>query len=227
MARGKQSKGKCAFCGREMAKGGLTRHLPTCSQRQEAIAGAAQRRGKNQNLYHLQVQDNWNGDYWLHLEMNGSATLADLDHYLRTIWLECCGHLSQFSVGGWSGEEIPMKTRAEQVFEPGVELTHIYDFGTSSETLVKTVGVREGKPLTSHPIALLARNDPPEDYCMECRQPASWLCLECLYELDEPGTFCDEHVKDHPHEEYGEPLRLVNSPRLGMCGYSGPAEPPY
>ena len=32
--------------------------------------------------------------------MCGSATLEELDHYLRTIWLECCGHLSQFTIGG-------------------------------------------------------------------------------------------------------------------------------
>ena len=28
------------------------------------------------------------------------ATFIDLDHYLQTIRLECCGHLSRFSVGG-------------------------------------------------------------------------------------------------------------------------------
>ena len=159
--------------------------------------------------------------------MKGSAKLADLDSYLRAIWLECCGHLSQFSVGGWQGDEIPMKNRIDRVFRPGVELTHIYDFGTSSETLVKAVGVRQGNPLTKHPIFLMARNDPPEVLCMECDQPATWLCLECVYELDEPGTLCDEHAQDHPHDEYGEPMPLVNSPRVGMCGYTGPAEPPY
>ena len=227
MARRKQSLGKCAFCGREMTKGGLTRHLPGCSQRQEAIGTTNQKPGRKQKLYHLRVQDAWQPDFWLHLEMNGSATLVDLDHYLRAIWLECCGHLSQFSVGGWRGEEIPKGSRAEQVFEPAVELTHIYDFGTSSETLVKVVGVREGKPLSSHPITLMARNAPLEETCMECGQPASRLCLECLYDLDEPGTLCEQHAKMHPHENYGEPIPLVNSPRVGMCGYTGPAESPY
>ena len=202
-------------------------HLSTCAQRQEAIRTAAQKPGKEQVLYHLQVQDAWQGDFWLHLEMNGSATLADLDHYLRAIWLECCGHLSQFSVGGWRGREIAKRRQVGQVFEPGMVLTHIYDFGTSSETLIKAVGAREGKPLTSHPITLMARNDPPEVYCMECEQPATWLCIECLYELEQPGTLCETHAQDHPHEDYGEPMPLVNSPRVGMCGYSGPAEPPY
>lgn len=227
MRRRKKSQGKCAFCGREMTNGGQTRHLLACSQRQEAIRTANQKSGQGQEMYHLQVRDAYLPDFWLHLEMNGSATLADLDRYLRTIWLECCGHLSQFSFGSWSGEEISKSTQIERAFERGAELTHIYDFGTSSETLVKVVGAREGNPLTPHPIVLMARNNPPQVYCMECKQPASWLCIECLYELDEPGTLCDEHVEGHPHENYGEPMPLVNSPRVGMCGYCGPAEPPY
>jgi hypothetical protein len=210
-----------------MTRVGLARHLAACTKRQEAIQAADQKRGKEQALYHLQVQDAWDSDYWLHLEMKGSATLEDLDDYLRAIWLECCGHLSRFSVGGWRGDDIPMKVRAEWVFEPGVELTCIYDFGTSSELLIKMAGVREGKPLTAHPITLMARNDPPEVLCVECDQSASWLCLECLYELEEPGTLCDQHAESHAHHDYGPPVPLVNSPRVGMCGYVGPAEPPY
>ncbi len=227
MARRKQTRGKCIFCGREMTRGGLARHLPACSKRQEAMEKAQQKPGQEQKLYHLQVQDAWWGDYWLHLEMRGSAKLADLDYYLRAIWLECCGHLSRFSVGGWQGTEIPKRRQIQQVFRPGVELTHIYDFGTSSKTLIKMVRGRTGKPLTSHPLMLLARNDPPEVVCMECGQPASWLCMECMYEFNEPGTLCDAHAQEHPHDNYGELRSLVNSPRVGMCGYDGPSEPPY
>ena len=223
----KQSRGKCAFCGKEMTKGGLSKHLSTCSHRKETIGSTLDSSGKMQALYHLQVQDAFARDFWLHLEMKGTATLADLDHYLRGIWLECCGHLSQFSVGGWSGGEISKKTRIAQVFNIGTELTHIYDFGTSSETLIKAVGVREGKPLSRHPIFLMARNQQPEAYCIACGKMAAWLCIECLYETDEAGTLCDEHAKKHPHTDYGEPMPLFNSPRVGMCGYDGPAEPPY
>lgn len=228
MSRRKQSRGTCVYCGQEMAKGGMSKHLSTCPQRHQVIAEANQKRGERQRLYHLRVQDAYQSDFWLDLEMNGTAALKDLDYYLRAIWLECCGHLSQFSVGGaWSGREIAKKTRAEQVFRPGVELTHIYDFGTSSETLIKVSDIREGKPTTSHPIALMARNLMPEATCIECGQPASWLCIECMVEEESPGTLCEEHAKVHPHSNYGEPMPLVNSPRTGMCGYTGPAEPPY
>ncbi len=227
MARKQQSRGTCAFCGRELSRGGIGRHLTACPQRLAHIEAANAKRRKTQRLYHLQVQDAWMGDYWLHLEMNGPARLLTLDRYLRAIWLECCGHLSHFSIGGWRGEEIPDNARAEQVFNEGLILTHLYDYGTTSETQIQVKGAREGQPLTQHPIMLLARNSAPVFPCMACGSPATWLCMECIIEEEASGTLCEHHVVGHPHDNYGEPVPLVNSPRLGMCGYEGPAEPPY
>jgi hypothetical protein len=227
MSRTKQSKGKCAYCGQENAKSGMIKHLSTCTKRQELIASVQRKSGAKETLFHLRVQDSWKKDFWLDLEMRGSATLNDLDRYLRGIWLECCGHLSRFSYGGWQSPDIGKKRRAAEVFEPGVELTHIYDFGTSSETLIKVVEMRGGKPTTARPIALMARNLPPEYPCIKCKRPATWLCWECLIEKDVWGALCDEHAETHAHDNYGEPSPLVNSPRVGMCGYTGPAEPPY
>jgi hypothetical protein len=227
MPRKQQSKGKCAYCEVELAKSAMTKHLPACPQRLEIIARAEQQKSKAETLYHLRVQAEYLNQFWLDLEMRGAATLEDLDQYLRAIWLECCGHMSQFSVGGWGGRELSKKQTVSKVFKPDLELTHIYDFGTESVTLIKTVGVREGKPTTSHPIALLARNVTPEAPCIECGQQASWLCMECMIEEEKWGVLCNKHAEDHPHSEYGEPVHLVNSPRMGLCGYEGPAEPPY
>jgi hypothetical protein len=56
-----------------------------------------------ENLWHLPVQDFHDKDFWLDLEMCGSAKLEKLVSYLCAIWLECCGHLSKFTVGGWQG----------------------------------------------------------------------------------------------------------------------------
>jgi hypothetical protein len=227
MPRGKQSRGRCAFCGYETTKGSMGRHLAACPQRAERIAEAERSKRKPEALHHLRMQDAFSGDFWLDVEVRGSATLKDIDSYLRAIWLECCGHLSQFSVGGWSGQEIGKSRRVEAVFTGDVELTHIYDFGTSSETRIKALGQRTGAPLSARPMALLARNLMPETSCIECEQPATHLCMECMIEHDSPGTLCEQHASAHPHEDYGEPLELVNSPRMGMCGYIGPADPPY
>jgi hypothetical protein len=227
MSRGKRSQGQCLYCSQEMAGSGMVKHLSACQERQKKIADAEQNNAAKQKLYHLRVQDAWEGTYWLDLEMSGRATLKKLDDYLRAIWLECCGHLSRFSIDGWRGQEIPMRIRADQIFELDEILTHIYDFGTSSETLIKVVAVREGASTTKHPIALMARNLQPSAECMECGKSAAWLCIECVYEDNASGFLCDAHVKKHPHNNYGEPFPIVNSPRLGMCGYTGPADPPY
>jgi hypothetical protein len=223
-----QIRGACVYCGRELTRAGMTRHLPACPARKRAIAQADEAGGRAEPLHHLVVRDAGSGYYWLHLEMKGSATLETLDSYLRAIWLECCGHLSEFTTEAWRGEEIPMTRRISRVFVPGVELMHLYDFGTTSYTQVRCASVRSGRPLTRHPIALMARNNPPDYACMYCDQPARWLCHECMYDENESGLLCDEHVQEHPHEDnYGPPIPLVNSPRVGMCGYTGPAEPPY
>jgi len=226
MPRGKQSKGTCAYCDQVFTKSGITKHLAVCAQRQEALAKAAEKKGKPIKLYHLRIQDAGQSRFWLDLEMKGTATLDELDGYLRAIWLECCGHMSEFYFGGAYRDEVASTLKADKIFTPGVELTHVYDFGTSSETLVRVIGERSGQPLTSRAISLMARNEMPEEECVECKQPALWLCQECLYEDDVWRTYCDEHIETHDHDEY-EPIQLVNSPRMGMCAYSGPADPPY
>ena len=229
MEQSKQTRGACAYCGRELTRSGMGRHLGACEKRKEVIEAADRNSAEAMPLLHIQVQPAWGGAHWLHLEVNGSATLKQIDSYLRAIWLECCGHLSQFSFGGWGEQKLGMTRKASQVFQPGAELTHIYDFGTESVTLLKALTVRQGKPTTKHPIALMARNEAPSFTCQECGSPATRFCVECAYEDDEekPGTLCEEHAEDHPHEDYGEPMALVNSPRAGMCGYEGPADPPY
>jgi len=204
----------------------MATHLGVCQRRREAICSSIQDSDESQPIYHLEVREAWQGDYWLHLEMRGSARFRALDRYLRRIWLECCGHLSRFSVGGWDGDPIPISRRAEDVLQVGCELTHIYDYGTTSMTTVKVVDVRRGRTLTSRAIYLMARNNPPEILCMECECAACWWCHECKCELNASGALCDGHAEGHPHVNYGSLVPVVNSPRTGMCGYIGPADPP-
>jgi len=229
MARSPQSRGMCACCGEELGKRAMLTHFDKCPKRKESLRLAESSDRPVETLWRIRVQDAYDSQFWLDLEMHGSATLEALDKYLRAIWLECCGHMSKFTIGGWGGRDIAKTRKADAIFQPELVLRHLYDFGTTSETDIHVIGSRQGKATTRHPIALLARNKMPVMECNECGQPAAWLCLECLYEAEEFGTWflCNEHVKGHPHDEYGEPLALVNSPRLGMCGYEGPAEPPY
>lgn len=227
MARAKQTKGLCTFCDQELAKASVQKHLSSCAKFQEATAYAESSKRKSETLYRLRAQAEGQAEYWLDLEMPASAELEDLDHYLRRIWLECCGHMSQFSYGGFGGIELSQSSTIGKAFQNGQTVTHIYDFGTESVTLIKPVGQREAKPLTKHPVTLLVRNLAPAYECQECGKPAAWLCMECIYEDEASGLLCDKHAENHPHDEYGEPVQLYNSPRSGVCGYDGPAEAPY
>jgi hypothetical protein len=105
--------------------------------------------------------------------MRGSASLEDLDEYLRAVWLECCDHLSQFNLGGWRGSVVDMDRKADDVFQLEMVMRHEYDFGTPSETDIKVLGVSQGKPMTQYPISLLARNQMFNAACHECDQKAA------------------------------------------------------
>lgn len=225
MPRKPETRGACAFCGETLLRRAILKHLSTCQNYQQAQAQSAL---PVENIWRVRVQDAYNSDYWLELDMRGAASLTQLDKYLRAIWLECCGHLSEFNIGGWDGMKVGKARKADDIFQPGLILHHIYDFGTTSETDIRVQDTRHAIPLSKHPITLLARNLPPEFACQECGQPAAWMCMECQIEHGKPGLLCAKHTKKHPHHQnYGEPVEIVNSPRMGMCGYTGPAEPPY
>lgn len=225
MTSRKQTKGSCAYCGHLLTRTGMGRHLDACPERAELIAG---RQGSNRGgtFLHLQVKDDYGGDYWLHLEMAASAPIEALDNYLRAIWLECCGHLSRFFIGRrWTGQEIAMSVSAGQVLRPGVTLSHVYDFGTESWTAIRAAGVRQGPATSDRPLVLMARNQAPEFECQECHALAHWLCMECVYS-DLTGMLCEGHRTEHRHDE-SQLFPVVNSPRMGLCGYEGPATAPY
>ena len=155
MPRKPENRGACAYCGEVITRRSVSKHMDRCPQRQAILASAAKSNRKVEKLWHLRIQDAYNRDFWLDLEMTGSASLESLDRYLRAIWLECCGHLSEFTLGGWGGLEVGKARKANSVFEPGVVLRHLYDFGTTSHTDIKVLEFREGKAATQKPIALL------------------------------------------------------------------------
>lgn len=168
-------------------------------------------------------------DYWLHLEVPASAPLRDLDGYLRDLWLECCGHLSLFEIGGRTYSMEPdllnIGSRATggpagvpiaDVLQPGDEARHLYDMGSTTELQVHCLEHRPGH--VGGKIRLLARNASPEVACSWCAAPATTLCTECSW--DGAGELCDACAGDHACDEELF-LPVVNSPRFGVCGYSG------
>jgi hypothetical protein len=229
MAR-QTSKGICTFCHGEFSKSAMTRHLETCEQRASAEAKAGSRR-KAQKIrtFHLVVEGRDLPMYWMHLDVSASTTLATLDRFLRDTWLECCGHLSAFEIGGvryavdagmddgWDMHEKSMRVRLDKVFSPGQSCSYEYDYGTTTELKLRVIAEREVEA-KGKAVEVLARNTPLVILCEECGKPATNVCSQCIF--DGKGWLCDDCAVDH---ECGEEMLLpvVNSPRVGMCAYSG------
>jgi hypothetical protein len=222
-----QSTGTCGFCGGAFAKAVMTRHLQSCAQRKASSApgGSASKTAK---AFHVVVEGRYLPGYWMHLEAPGTATLEDLDHLLRDTWLECCGHLSQFEIQGqryisyvpedpWDEGGRSMRVALGKILGPGMKSNYEYDFGSTTALTLKVVSEQAvGKAGKS--IHILARNNPPKITCDVCGGEAVAVCSDCQY--SEGGWLCKKCAKKH---KCGDEMLLpvVNSPRVGVCGYTG------
>lgn len=201
--------GTCMLCGYTGNKGAMTRHLKSCS----ASPGDT---GSISKMLHLRVQANHQPTYWLDLEVAADATLQKLDRFLRHLWLECCGHLSAFRVGH---DEFRMIIPLSRVFSAaGEKILYEYDFGSTTSLTVHRVASRQS-PAEAKKVRLLARNDPPEFPCLTCGEVATLVCTYCQWEDD--AYFCRAHAREHDCEGEEAFLPVVNSPRMGVCGYTG------
>jgi len=220
------SYGKCNLCGARFNKSALTRHLQSCkSGKGIARKPAGQSHSAKAGALHLVVEGAGLPEYWMHIETPSSARLQDLDRFLRDIWLECCGHLSMFEIGGEryasaAAEEMEahsMKIQLVEALQPQMKFHYDYDFGTTTRLSLKLVAEREVEsPRKS--IAILARNDPPPIACGACGKPAAQVCAACAYTPE--GWLCNACIPQH---KCGDEMLLpaVNSPRVGQCAYAG------
>ena len=104
-----------------------------------------------------------------------------------------------------------------KVLAPGLKFFHEYDFGTTTELVLKVIAEHERAP-GRNLIRLLARNEPPQLLCIACGKIATRVCTQCIYEGK--GWLCDECAPEHECDE-AMLLPIVNSPRVGMCAYGG------
>jgi len=223
------SEGTCNLCGGTFSKSVMTRHLKSCIQKavpSEKPSGSLSRR--KSMLLHLVVEGRYRPEYWMHIEVPARAKLEDLDNFLRDIWVECCSHMSAFTIHGESytsagpfgplmGRQSEMGVELGQMVSPGMKFIYEYDFGTTTELVLRVVSEREGV-MGDDRVRLLARNDPPPIPCGVCGKLATQVCLECAWSGE--GWLCDDCADDHECDEERF-LPVVNSPRVGMCGYTG------
>jgi hypothetical protein len=166
----------------------------------------------------IQLRVESGGPWWLDIEARTDATLAHLDGFLRAAWLECCGHMSAFYPER-SRDEYKIDAKLGVIFgSQARKVRYEYDFGSTTELRLHAAGSRTGN-IGKSQVRLLARNEPPPWTCGECDQAATWICP---FSYDDECFACDAHSDAHACDDSEGHLPVVNSPRMGVCGYTGP-----
>ena len=229
------TRGECGRCGYRATRAAVRKHLSVCTQPIPEAKRAARRRLPDVPGLLFEVVGRPKA-YWLFLAVAHDAKLSDVDALLRTTWLECCDHLSEFAIGSTrytSQPEPPPifssgpraqsmhiqvgKVRLATAFE------HRYDFGSTTVSDLSLVGPLP-VAVPGKSVVVLAYNETPGFTCAACEAPAVSLCLEC----DGPGGegfLCAACAESHDCDEY-QRRPIVNSPRMGICGYDGPGAGP-
>ena len=217
-------RGMCVLCGKTTSKSAMSRHLRTCVLAHECA---------NEKVVRwllFRVEGSGMPVYWLDIECKADARLTSLDIFLRRIWLECCGHLSAFRIGQMTYLTPVEREPFDLTNERGQNVAlsralrfhrgwfkYEYDFGSTTELRLRVEGERMGIE-GRDPVRLLARNEAPNWSCRRCQKQATLICAYCVYEAD--PFFCETHARSHKCEDDAF-LPVVNSPRAGICGYTG------
>lgn len=215
-----KTKGKCAKCNGMYSAEQAGAHLLDCALQSDAPS-------KSTTAGYI-IRISWAeqpGMHWIFATIPKNASLALLDDFLRTTWLECCGHLSEFTIGDRhymshnesGGPSQSMNKQVGQVLLPGSMCEYVYDMGSSTYLEIQVLGEVHACPQKQ--VTILMQNNPPELPCESCKKPANLICSQC------GNATCTACSKHHPcavsEEDDYMLMPLVNSPRAGVCGYEG------
>lgn len=199
--------GICRICSKEFLGKEIRKHIIGCLKNNKV----------GEEAFLLKA---YAGPFWVYFSVSKNRKLSDIDNFLRELWLECCGHLSAFKIGNISYmsdiseleyDEKGMDININNILEHGVKIHYEYDFGTTTELELEYIStIKTG----SNKIVILARNSLPDFRCKICNEKAEKVCTNCF------GFICKKCLKKHKCEE-PDFLPIVNSPRLGMCGFTG------
>lgn len=224
--------GKCYYCKKEFSKSGILKHIKSCSVRKEYMGESTMASKAKKNKFILSIASKYEPSvYWLYIAIDKTATLKELDKFLRDIWVECCGHLSSFEINGvsyesslndcwgWKNSAKNMDVKLKDVVVLNDKINYEYDFGSTTYLNIKVAGELSSSS-TENKIEIMARNNEPEIKCSNCGDKAAY------YDYDHEEYLCEECLKDITQEdsEMIEELEYCNSPRDGVCGYWGKKE---
>ncbi len=221
-----KTNGICSHCGGVFGKTTMKKHIVQCLQKHPSRKPSGFPVPIQTRLFTILVTGNFMHEYWMYIEVPSNSLLRGVDNFLRNIWVECCGHLSSFTINNikyisetdeYFKEDKSMNYLLEKVLKYGKEFYYEYDFGSPTYLELKVVNEREIED-SDRSIEIIARNEPPVVNCDSCGKIATYICRQCSNSGD--GWICDDCAPEHKCGEEAL-LPVVNSPRVGVCGYSG------
>ena len=117
-------------------------------------------------------------------------------------------------------DEVDMEKVVGSLFRKGLKLSYDYDFGSTTTLTLKVVAEREGPIGHPNDVLVLARNDPPYIPCGMCQKAAATI-IDMDNSYDASGWLCDPCAKKAGLQRGEMTLPVVNSPRTGVCAYTG------
>ncbi|MDE4907340.1 DUF6398 domain-containing protein [Methanogenium marinum] len=202
--------GTCLICRAVISKKLGLQHGEKCIQSSGWPIGSSP-------SFIIKIEDRHDPTYWLMILAQHDARLNDIDSLIRDVWVECCNHLSAFTIG----KETYMHTDEEMnipladLIKKGSLFYYEYDFESTTELRLKVVGVTPVMPPEGR-ICLTARNNHPSYPCSICGKKADFYVSNS--EEEEAGQYCCLDCTLHLDGVY---VQLIeNSPRTGICCYS-------
>ena len=222
MTTKKRPVGKCFFCEKEMTKTPLNKHLAVhlAEKTREEMPGKS-------FLLKVEPSPKWgSSSYFLYLWADGEAALGDIDDCLRSIWLECCGHMSSFTdavkanqrhsnmfdtmdayemleQGNIAEYEKMMEAVNGEIpksrllkFALKKDMKIDFKYDFGTTTNLLITVSEEYAIKADKAIVLLSRNEPPEEWCQECGKEPAAEICTVCMDMDE-GMYCKECAKKH------------------------------
>lgn len=209
-------KGKCYYCNKELTERTIKRHIKNCSVIKESIEEKMSSKGKLRKQFIISMKPKYEAmDYCIYLSIDSTLGLIHIDKFIRDIWVECCGHISQFIIDKESYNEDEMNIKLDEILKCGEKFEYEYDFGSTTSLSLEVVDIID-VPNDFTQIEIIARNNEIKNSCEKCGAEAkyfnyekdNWVCENCIDEEDDMiGKF-----------------NYCNSPRDGVCSYQGSKE---
>ena len=219
--------GVCNICLQTVSGDRIRQHLIRCILDRTGLRPAQNPRRRDgrriaRKTAHISVRAPAR-PHWMELGVRCDATLRDLDQFLRAVWLECCGHLSHFTINGVEYSIMVPMPGENRYFEPESEreerwchmgksinaaippLTtfhYEFDYGSTTELELEHRAVFDELTQAISPaqlwhggkIVILAESH-PQQTCLRCGRPAHWKLA--------PQHDEDEDYDDELYEEEG------------------------